>query len=156
MTTPSTPSPLQAFARAAALLADPFNDRARALASLGLDEGSWARLQGQWFTEMRQRSAEGDDRLASAFALAFAEERESLLRERKPKEAPAAPLVQAVGDTTMPPRVVHRPAVPFVGKRPAPPLCDSAQIRQLGIDTTVEIETAPATEVMPFARRGAP
>lgn len=54
---PKPPSPtdsLEAYAKLAALLDDPFADRADLLRGAGLDEASWASIQRAWAPRLHQ------------------------------------------------------------------------------------------------------
>jgi hypothetical protein len=144
---------VEAFARAAARIADPFTDRGLALAEMGMSEAGWRELERRWHEEIARAASGGDRTLADAFAEAFAAERERM------RAARAAPPQSGAGSVTLPEGPVDEtsaaapallPALPFRGQRPSP----TAELEPLaGSGGTAIIEALSESEALPWDRK---
>ncbi len=155
-------SSVVAYAVASARLSDPFASRADVLASLGLDEASWAHHCASWRAELVRRDELGDRSLADTFAHAFAAEKSRLTAARRapPAEDPSrgvartsrAPDPQESLDRTGFAHAALEPALPFAGSRQPPPLSEVTVLPRAGdIDTTAVLDdNDPLGMTLPF------
>lgn len=153
---PAEIAAIEAFAHAAARMQDPFADRARTLAEMGLDEVGWRDLQDRWSRALADHAARGDQTFVEAFRLAFQQAQKDL-RAHRATLAPRQTSLQAAPsaiDRTAEAQALPAEALPFqaAGDPPPPPPIDPIDepAPRDDVDQTALMTDAPWRKALPF------
>lgn len=144
---------ITAFARAVARMTDPFAERARVLAELGIDEAGWRALEETWFAEIARRDGAGDRGLGERFRAVFEQARKEIAaaRQRAPTTLPVSQSQAYDAATTVAGIAELKPALPFKGSRPVPPSnLHATEEASVNVNTTAQLDGAPIIAPLPF------
>jgi len=151
---------VEAFARAVAKMQDPFEDRARTLAEMSLDEAAWEDLQQQWSRALADHAARGDQAFVEAFRLAFQQAQEDVRTQRTaipsrhiPAQPPPSPIDRTAEAHALP--IEALPFQPSADPPPPPPVSpttptDAPTEASDDVDRTALLTEAPWRKALPF------